>query len=105
RNPYALNRSAGGSSAGRGAAVAAGLASYAVGTETDGSISCPAAFNGCVGLKPTVGLVAPDGGVPVSRSQDSPGPLTATVRQAAALLGVLAGDGTDYAAHAVDGRL
>jgi len=105
RNPYALNRSAGGSSSGSGAAVAAGIAAYAVGTETDGSISCPAAFNGCVGLKPTVGLVPTDGVVPVSRSQDSPGPLTTTVREAAALLGVLAGNGTDYAAHAVDGRL
>ena len=105
RNPYALNRSAGGSSSGSGAAVAAGLASYAVGTETDGSISCPAAFNGCVGFKPTVGVVPTEGVVPVSSSQDSPGPLTTTVREAAALLGVLAGGGTDYAAHAVDGRL
>ena len=73
RNPYALNRSAGGSSSGSGAAVAAGLAPFAVGTETDGSITCPAAFNGCVGLKPTVGLVPTDGVVPISRSQDSPG--------------------------------
>src|SRR6478672_6300870 len=105
RNPYALNRSAGGSSSGSGAAVAAGIASYAVGTETDGSISCPAAFNGCVGLKPTVGLVPTDGVVPISSSQDSPGPLATTVREAAALLSVLAGSGTDYAAHAVDGRL
>ena len=105
RNPYALNRSAGGSSSGSGAAVAAGLASYAVGTETDGSISCPAAFNGCVGFKPTVGVVPTEGVVPVARSQDSPGALTTTVREAAALLGVLAGGGTDYAAHAVDGRL
>ncbi|NUR09039.1 MAG: amidase [Nocardioidaceae bacterium] len=105
RNPYALNRSAGGSSSGSGAAVAAGITSLAVGTETDGSISCPAAFNGCVGLKPTVGLVPTEGVVPVSFSQDSPGPLAATVRDAAALLTVLAGDGVDYAAHAVDGRL
>jgi amidase len=105
RNPYALNRSAGGSSSGSGAAVAAGITSYAVGTETDGSITCPAAFNGCVGLKPTVGLVPTDGVVPVSRSQDSPGPLARTVREAAALLGALAADGTDYAAHAVAGRL
>jgi amidase len=105
RNPYALNRSAGGSSSGSGAAVAAGVASYAIGTETDGSISCPAAFNGCVGLKPTVGVVPTEGVVPVSHSQDSPGPLTTTVREAAALLGVLAGGRTDYAAHAVPGRL
>ncbi|MGZ4445197.1 MAG: amidase [Nocardioides sp.] len=105
RNPYALNRSAGGSSSGSGAAVAAGLAAYAVGTETDGSITCPAAFNGCVGIKPTVGLVPTDGVVPISASQDSPGPMATTVRDAAALLSVLAGDGVDYAAHAVEGRL
>ena len=105
RNPYALNRSAGGASSGSGAAVAAGLAPLAIGTETDGSITCPAAFNGCVGIKPTVGLVPTDGVVPISHSQDSPGPMAATVREAAALLGVLAGNGTDYAAHAVEGRL
>jgi amidase len=105
RNPYGLNRSAGGSSSGSGAAVAAGLARFAIGTETDGSITCPAAFNGVVGIKPTVGLVPTDGVVPVARSQDAPGPMAATVRDAAALLTVLAGDGTDYAAHAVDGRL
>jgi amidase len=105
RNPYALNRSAGGSSSGSGAALAAGLASFAIGTETDGSITSPAAFNGCVGLKPTVGRVPTTGVVPVARSQDSPGPMATTVRDAAALLGVLAGDGVDYAAHAVPGRL
>ncbi|MGZ5399487.1 MAG: amidase family protein [Nocardioides sp.] len=105
RNPYGLNRSAGGSSSGSGAAVAAGLAPYAVGTETDGSISCPAAFNGCVGIKPTVGVVPTDGVVPVSRSQDSPGPMARTVRDAAALLTVLSADGTDYAQFAVPGRL
>ncbi len=95
RNPYGLNRSAGGSSSGSGAAVAAGLTRYAVGTETDGSITCPAAFNGCVGLKPTVGLVPTTGIVPISSSQDSPGPLTATVAEAAALLGVLTDAGAD----------
>ena len=105
RNPYALNRSAGGSSSGSGAAVAAGITSYAVGTETDGSITCPAAFNGCVGIKPTVGLVPTQGVVPVSPSQDVPGPLAPTVREAAALLGVLAGGAVDYASHAVEGRL
>ncbi len=105
RNPYALNRSAGGSSSGSGAAVAAGITPFAVGTETDGSISCPAAFNGCVGFKPTVGLVPTQGVVPVARSQDSPGPLTRTVQDAAALLTVLADDGTDYSSHAVEGRL
>ncbi len=105
RNPYALNRSAGGSSSGSGAAVASGLARFAIGTETDGSITSPAAFNGCVGLKPTVGTVPTDGVVPISRSQDSPGPMATTVRDAAALLTVLAGDGVDYAAHAAPGRL
>jgi amidase len=105
RNPYGLNRSAGGSSSGSGAALAAGLARFAIGTETDGSISCPAAFNGCVGIKPTVGTVPTDGVVPISRSQDSPGPMATTVRDAAALLTVLAADGTDYAEHAATGRL
>ncbi len=103
RNPYALNRSAGGSSSGSGAAVAAGIAPYAVGTETDGSISCPAAFNGCVGLKPGVGTVPTRGVVPVSRSQDAPGALAPTVRGAAALLGAMAD--VDLVSHAVDGRL
>jgi len=105
RNPHALNRSAGGSSSGSGAAVGAGITRLAIGSETDGSISCPAAFNGCVGLKPTVGLVPREGVVPISSSQDSPGPMAATVREAAALLGVLAGNGVDFAAHAVEGRL
>jgi amidase len=105
RNPYGLNRSAGGSSSGSGAGLAAGLSSFAIGTETDGSITCPAAFNGVVGLKPTVGRVPTAGVVPVSRSQDSPGPMATTVRDAAALLTVLADDGVDYAASAVPGRL
>jgi amidase len=105
RNPYALNRSAGGSSSGSGAAVAAGIPSLAVGTETDGSITCPAAFNGCVGLKPTVGTVSTSGVVPIASSMDSPGPMTATVAQAAALLSVMAETGVDYAGHAVAGRL
>jgi len=100
RNPYALNRSAGGSSAGSGAAVAARLVPLAVGTETDGSITCPAAFNGCVGIKPTVGLLPSDGIVPISSSQDTAGPMALTVGDAAALLSVLAGNGVDYAAHA-----
>lgn len=100
RNPYGLNRSAGGSSSGSGAAVAAGLVAYAIGTETDGSITCPAAFNGCVGLKPTVGLLPSAGIVPISVSQDTAGPITRTVTQAAELLAVLAADGVDYGAHA-----
>jgi amidase len=105
RNPYGLNRSAGGSSSGSGAAVAAGLAPFTIGTETDGSITCPAAFNGCVGLKPTVGLVPTDGVVPISWSMDAPGPMARSVRDAATLLTVMAGIGTDYADHARDGRL
>lgn len=96
RNPYALNRSAGGSSSGSGAAVAAGLADYAIGTETNGSIVCPAALNGVVGLKPTVGLVPQQGIVPISHSQDTAGPMTKTVTQAAALLSVITGGQTDY---------
>jgi len=105
RNPYGLNRSAGGSSSGSGAAVAAGLAPYAVGTETDGSITSPAAFNGCVGIKPTVGTVPTTGVVPISSSQDSPGPMAMTVRDAASLLTVLAAKSRDYGGHAVPGRL
>jgi len=98
RNPYALNRSPGGSSSGSGAAVAAGLADLAIGTETNGSIVCPAALNGIVGLKPTVGLIPQQGIVPLSHSQDTAGPMTKTVRQTAALLTVLTGGGTDYEA-------
>ena len=90
-NPWALDRSAGGSSAGSGAAVAAGLAPLAVGTETNGSITCPAALGGVVGLKPTVGSVPGDGIVPLSRSQDTAGALARSVRDAALLHGVLAG--------------
>ncbi len=103
--PYGLNRSSGGSSSGSGAAVAARLAPYAIGTETDGSITCPAAFNGCVGIKPTVGLLPADGIVPISASQDTAGPMATTVSDAAALLTVLAGNGTDYGVHAAPGRL
>jgi amidase len=105
RNPYALNRSAGGSSSGSGAAVAARLAPYAIGSETDGSITCPAAFNGCVGIKPTVGLLPGDGIVPISASQDTAGPMAMTVGEAAELLTVLAGNGVSYAARAKSARL
>ncbi len=88
-NPWALDRSAGGSSSGSGAAVAAGLVPLAVGTETDGSIICPASVNGVVGLKPTVGSVPTSGVVPVSASQDSPGPLGRSVDDVARLFAVL----------------
>jgi amidase len=91
RNPYALNRTAWGSSSGSGAAVAARLAAYAIGTETDGSITAPAAACGVVGLKPTVGSVPGEGIVPISWTQDSAGPMALTVAGVAALLDVLAG--------------
>jgi amidase len=104
RNPYALNRSPGGSSSGSGAAVAARLAPYAVGSETDGSITSPAAYNGCVGIKPTVGSIPSQGIVPISHSQDTAGPFATSVADAAALLTVLIG-GTDYASYAVADRL
>ena len=94
RNPYGLNRTAWGSSSGSGAAVAAGLACFAVGTETNGSITAPAAACGLVGLKPTVGLVPTEGVVPISWSQDSPGPMALTVADAAALLDAMAGTRT-----------
>lgn len=91
RNPYALDRTACGSSSGSGAAVAADLCVVAVGTETDGSIICPAQTNGVVGLKPTLGLVSRSGIIPIAHSQDTAGPMGRTVEDAAILLGVLAG--------------
>jgi amidase len=91
RNPFALDRSPSGSSSGSGAAVAAGLAPLAVGTETDGSILSPASVMGLVGLKPTVGLVSRTGVVPIAASQDTPGPMARSVLDAATLLGALAG--------------
>ncbi|MDQ3617723.1 MAG: amidase [Pseudomonadota bacterium] len=90
RNPYVLDRSPCGSSSGTGAAIAASLAAVGVGTETDGSILCPAAVNGLVGLKPTVGLIGRSGIVPISHSQDTAGPMTRSVADAAYLLGALA---------------
>ncbi len=90
-NPWSLDRSAGGSSSGSGAAVAAGLAPLAVGTETDGSIVCPASVNGVVGLKPTVGTVSTRQVVPISASQDSPGPMGRTVDDVATMYEVLSG--------------
>ena len=86
RNPHALDRSPCGSSSGSGAAVAAGLAWAAIGTETDGSVTCPASVAGIVGLKPTVGLISRTHVVPISHSQDTPGPMTTSVRDAALLL-------------------
>ena len=91
RNPYAPDFSPCGSSSGSGAAVAARMIPAAIGTETDGSIVCPAAANGLVGLKPTVGLVSRSGIIPLSHSQDTAGPMTLTVRDAALLMNTLAG--------------
>ena len=105
RNPYALNRTPSGSSSGSAVAVSANLCALAVGTETDGSIVSPASVNGIVGLKPTVGLVSRSGIVPISHSQDTAGPLARSVRDAAVLLGLLAGpDATDPASAAVGDR-
>ena len=111
-NPYALDRNTCGSSSGSGAAVAAGLVRFAIGTETDGSVTCPASLNGIVGLKPTIGLVSRTFIVPISHSQDTAGPMTDNVRDAAELLTVIAGSDpadpatrdadrhrADYAAH------
>jgi amidase len=91
RNPYALDRNPCGSSSGTGAAVSANLCVAGVGTETDGSVVCPSSANGLAGLKPTVGLVSRSGIVPISHSQDTAGPMSRTVRDAAILLGAMAG--------------
>jgi amidase len=91
RNPFALDRSTSGSSSGSAAAVAAGLTRMAVGTETDGSIVSPSSIMGVVGLKPTVGRISRDGIIPISHTQDTPGPITRTVSDAALLLTALAG--------------
>lgn len=105
RNPYALDRNPSGSSSGAGAAMAASLAMLAVGTETDGSIVSPSNANGVVGLKPTVGLVSRAGIIPISASQDTAGPMTRSVADAAALLSVLAGsDPADPATREADQR-
>ena len=92
RNPYVLDRNACGSSSGTGTAIAANLATIGVGTETDGSIVCPSSLTGLVGVKPTIGLVSRSGIVPISKTQDTAGPMTRTVADAAALLTVLAGE-------------
>jgi amidase len=99
RNPYDPLRNPCGSSSGSATAVAANLAALAVGTETDGSIICPASINGIVGIKPTVGLVSRDGIIPIAHSQDTAGPMARTVRDAAVLLTALAAkDPSDPAA-------
>lgn len=91
KNPYALDRNCSGSSSGSGAAAASSLCAVAIGTETDGSVVSPSSLNGLVGIKPTVGLVSRAGIIPISHSQDTAGPMCRTVRDAAILLGAMAG--------------
>ena len=91
KNPYALDRNPCGSSSGSGAAVSANLCAAAIGTETDGSVVCPSSSNGIVGIKPTLGLISRSGIVPIAHSQDTAGPMARTVRDAAILLGAVAG--------------
>lgn len=103
RNPYALDRDPCGSSSGSAAAVAAGEVPATIGTETNGSITCPASLNGVVGLKPTVGLVSRSGIVPISHTQDTAGPLAANVTLAAQILNVIAGtDAADPQTRSAD---
>ena len=91
RNPYILDHNPCGSSSGSGVAVSANLCVVAVGTETDGSVTCPAAVNGIAGMKPTVGLLSRSGIIPISHTQDTAGPMARTVTDVAILLGILAG--------------
>lgn len=100
KNPHALDRNTCGSSSGSGAAMAAGLAAATIGTETDGSITCPAGVNGTVGFKPTVGLVSRRYVVPISHSQDTAGPITRNVRDAAIMLTAMAGSDVQDSATA-----
>ncbi|MDP9201548.1 MAG: amidase [Gemmatimonadota bacterium] len=91
KNPYVLDRNPCGSSSGSGGAVAANLCAAAIGTETDGSIVCPSSANGIVGIKPTLGLVSRASIIPIAHSQDTAGPMTRTVRDAAIILNALTG--------------
>jgi amidase len=95
KNPYVLDRNPCGSSSGSGAAVAANLCAVAVGTETDGSVVCPSSANGIVGIKPTLGVLSRSGIIPIAHSQDTAGPMTRTVRDAAILLGAMSGEDPD----------
>ncbi|HEX4914602.1 MAG TPA: amidase [Vicinamibacterales bacterium] len=106
KNPYVLDRNPCGSSSGTGTSIAASLGAVGVGTETDGSIICPAAVAGLVGLKPTVGLVSRTGIIPISVSQDTAGPMTRTVADAALLLSAMAGvDTNDPSGPAAAGKI
>ncbi|WP_335621967.1 amidase family protein [Chryseolinea soli] len=105
KNPYVLDRNPCGSSSGSGTAVAANLCAIAIGTETNGSIACPSSLNGIVGIKPTVGLWSRSGIIPISSTQDTAGPMTRTVKDAAILLGALCGvDAADGATAASQGK-
>jgi amidase len=105
KNPYVLDRNPCGSSSGTGSGVSANLCAVGVGTETDGSIVCPSSSNGLVGIKPTLGLVSRAGIIPIAHSQDTAGPMTRTVTDAAILLNVLAGiDSRDSATAASRGK-
>jgi amidase len=105
KNPYALDRNPCGSSSGTGAGISANLCAIGIGTETDGSILCPASSNGLAGIKPTVGLVSRSGIIPISHSQDGAGPMCRTVRDAAFLLSALTGvDPQDSATAASRGK-
>jgi len=106
KNPYALDRNACGSSSGTGSAIAASLAAVGVGTETDGSVTCPSSMNGLVGLKPTVGLISRTHVVPISHTQDTPGPMGRSVADVAALLtGIAGSDPADVATLQADAHL
>jgi amidase len=106
KNPYVLDRNPCGSSSGTGSAIAASLAAVGVGTETDGSIICPAAVNGLVGLKPTVGLVSRTGIIPISVTQDTAGPMGRSVADVALLMNALAAvDPADPAGKAAEGHV
>jgi len=103
RNPYALDRNPCGSSSGTGASIAANLAAAGIGSETDGSIMCPASTNGLVGIKPTLGLVSRAGIIPIAHSQDTAGPMARSVADAVALLNAIAGsDPRDPASASAD---
>jgi amidase len=104
-NPYAVDRNPCGSSSGSGAAVSANFCAGAIGTETNGSVVCPASINGVVGIKPTVGLVGRSGIIPIAHTQDTAGPMCRTVADAAAVLGALTGiDPRDAVTQGSEGR-
>lgn len=105
KNPYILDRNPCGSSSGSGAGVSANLCIIAIGTETNGSIVCPSTANGIVGIKPTVGLLSRSGIIPISFTQDTPGPMARSVRDAATALGVMTGvDPDDSKTLASEGK-